>query len=128
MTLRQYLSSMGIATLAVWGMAVTILLSVNPLTAPPVVSEAFYLTLFLALSGTFALVGFVMRTGILGKSDVISRQVFVAFRQAMLLSALAVVLLFLRSRDSLNWRTVLIALVVLTAIEILAISARSRRS
>ena len=118
---------MGTATLVAWVLTAIIVLSVNPFTAQAVVVAVFYLTLFLAVAGTFALAGFVLRLGVLGKKKLVSFQVFIAFRQAMLLAGLVVALLFLRSRGQLNWLTILAALAVLTVVEFIFISVRFKR-
>jgi hypothetical protein len=118
---------MGIATLVVWGLVAIIVLSVNPFEASAAVMGVFYGTLFLAVAGTFSLAGFVIRTGLLGKRDLISFQVIVAFRQALLLAALVVALLFLRSRGQLHWLSVLALIGAMTVIEFVFISVRFRR-
>lgn len=127
MTLRNYLTSVGIATLATWVLVSVIVLSVNPFAAQPAVLAVFYLTLFLALSGTFALIGFVLRLGLLRRDRLVSFQVFVSFRQAVLLAALSILLLFLRSVGRLNWVSLTLSLIGLTALEFLFISVGLKR-
>ncbi|MBN1585699.1 hypothetical protein JW899_05045 [Candidatus Uhrbacteria bacterium] len=127
MTLRQCLLSVGIATTVVWGLVATVVLTVNPFTAPPVVMAVFYLTLLLALSGTFFVVGFVLRVRFLNRGEVISRQVSVSFRQAAVLAGLAVFLLFLGSCGRLNWLSLAASLIVMTLFELVVISVSPGR-
>lgn len=126
MTLKHYLTSTGGATAVAWTLLTVIVLSINPFAAEPVVLAVFYLTLFLALAGSFSVVGFVLRLGLLGKRRLVAFQVFVAFRQGILLAVLAVLLLYLRTVSQLNWLSVGLALVGLTILEFVFISLRLR--
>jgi hypothetical protein len=127
MTLKHYLTSVGGATVVAWVLLATIALSINPFAAQPIVLAVFYLALFLALAGSFAVIGFVLRLLLLGRRRLVAWQVFIAFRQALLLSALAVLFLWLRTQGRLNWLTISLSLVALTVLEFVFISLRLRR-
>ena len=87
----------------------------------------FYISLFLALVGTFSVLGFVMRVILLKKHFFLSRQVAVSFRQALLLSLLITAALVLQSRSLLTWWTALLVVAALTLLEFFFITAKIKR-
>lgn len=126
MTLRQYLTIMSAGTATLWGAVAIIVTQIDPADAPAPVIGIFYLALLAALTGTFAVIGFVLRIMVLRKTFLLSRQVLVSFRQAALLAVLSVIALVLRSRSLLNWWDGVLLLLAATALEIFFISAASR--
>ena len=124
MTLRQYLVFMSLGTLLAWSAVAVIVLTIDPVEASPVIFAALYASLFLALTGTLSVGGFVFRSILLRQQDILSRQVAAAFRQAMLLSALAVMTLHLQSRGLLTWWNALLMVMVLTLMEFFFISTK----
>lgn len=126
MTLRQYLTMMSAGTAAAWAAIVVIVTQVDPAEAPTPVIGVLYLCLFVALTGTFAVLGFLARIFVLRKTFQLSRQVMVSFRQAGLLAGVAVIGLFLESRSFLNWWNGLLLAAMATALESFFISAASR--
>lgn len=87
-----------------WGMIVA---QTNPHTSGFAVIGLFYLTLLLALTGLFSLLGFWLRRRVF-ENALEFRQVEVAFHQGFILAALFVFLLFLSSQDRLNLYTALV--------------------
>ena len=81
----------------------------------------FYLSLGLTLAGVISIVGFVLRVAI-HRDEMLSRLVGLSFRQAVLLSALAVIALILRSRDLLSWWNSILLIVSATIVEFIFIS------
>src|SRR5687768_4702507 len=126
MTLRQYLLLMGVGTALAWSAVGLIIGTVDPTDTQPVVFGVFYASLWLALTGTLSIIGFVLRVALLKKQLVVSRHVAVSFRQAVLLSLLVVVSLFLQSRSLLTWWNALLIVAALTVLEFFFISAKVR--
>jgi hypothetical protein len=127
MTLRQYLAIMGLGTAVAWSAVGLIVTHVDPDEAQVAVFAILYLALFLALTGTLSIVGFLLRVSLLKKDLFISQQVLAAFRQAVLLSLLLVSMLVLKSRAMLTWWIALLAVAALTLLEFFFISARVKR-
>jgi len=83
----------------------------------------FYSSLFLALSGTFTLLGFFIRYSILkkGLSLHISKK---SFRQSFLLSSLIVSVLFMLSQSLFSWLNVIIIILILSFLEYIFMSEK----
>jgi len=81
----------------------------------------FYACLFLALTGTFALIGFLIRFIAL-KRDLVFRSVRDAFRQSFLFSFIIIAALYLLSKNLFNWMNILFLAIGLTVFEFFLIS------
>lgn len=127
MTLRQYLTLMGMGTALAWSAVALILFGVDPTETSGAVFVIFYVSLFLAITGTLSVIGFLMRVLVLRKQYFISRQVAVSFRQAVLLAALTVGGLILQSRSLLHWWTAALLVAAMTVLEFFFISTKMRR-
>jgi hypothetical protein len=127
MTLKQYLLMMGAGTLLAGGAVAMILTTVDPADTQSIVFAALYISLFLALTGFFSIIGFLMRVWLLRKEPVLSRQVLVSFRQAILLSMVMVIALILQSRSLLNWFNAGLIVAGLTLLEFFFITAKVKR-
>lgn len=126
MTLRQYLLLMAVGTALAWGAVGLIVGTVDPTVTQPMVFGAFYASLFLALTGTLSVVGFVLRIAFLRQQLVVSRHVAISFRQAIMLALLIVISLFLQSRSLLTWWNALLIVAAITVLEFFFISAKVR--
>jgi hypothetical protein len=124
MTLRIYLVSMLAGTLGAWAAVGMILTLTDPADARAVVLAILYAALFLALTGTFSLIGFVLRLWLFKQQYFVSRQVLVAFRQALLLALLLVIALALQSKSLLTWWNALLVLGAVTFLEFFFVSAK----
>lgn len=116
MSLSKYIILMLVATLFCWGAFLIVLYSVNPFATTDIGFVLFYTSLFFALTGTLALVGFILRY-IFNKTQFITEQVIVSFRQALLFALLIVVSLFLQSQQLIAWWNLLILIFLLVLIE-----------
>ncbi len=125
MSLRQYILLMLIGTLLCWVAFGLVVSNLDPNNATWLVFGFFYLTLFLALVGTFALLGTGFRLYIL-RHEIVVRQVMIAFRQAFSFAFIIVMALFLQSQHVLYWWSLLLLVAALTFVE-LAILLRRRR-
>jgi hypothetical protein len=81
----------------------------------------FYLSFFLALTGSAALLGFFIRFVIL-KHELAFRAVKEAFRQSFLFSFLIIASLFLLSRNLFTWVNLGLLIVGLTVLEFFLLS------
>ncbi len=126
MTIRQYLLMMIIGTVFAWSAVLLIMTMIDPTDTQPVVFAVFFTSLFLALTGTFSVLGFTSRVALLGKRTLLSRQVAVSFRQAAILSVLITAALFLQSKSMLTWWNALLAVALATVLESFFISAKKQ--
>ncbi|MBU0624769.1 hypothetical protein KKF05_00315 [Patescibacteria group bacterium] len=125
MTLRQYLSLMLAGTVLSWGAVILIITMIDPTSSNFVVLAIFYISIFLALTGMFSVLGFISRVFILKKRLLLSRQVAVSFRQAVITALLIVTLLFLQSKAMLTWWNALLIVAIMTVVESFFISVAS---
>ena len=126
MTLRQYLFLMLITTLLCWLGWFSVVSSIDPAMSGSLGYVLFYSALSMALIGSFSMVGLFLRS-LLRKEAPVSRHAAISFRQALLLTALMIGSLFLRSRSLLNWWNLLLFVSTLTAMEFFLISMRKSR-
>lgn len=85
----------------------------------------FYLSLFLALTGTASIIGFLVRFIAL-KHELVFRQVKDAFRQSFLFSLLIVAALYLLSQHLFSWLNAAFLVIALTLLEYFLISYRKQ--
>lgn len=102
--------------LVLWGVFGYIIMIVDPFTTNWVGLSLFYASLFLALSGAFAILGFVIRFVGLRK-ELAFHSVRNAFRQSFLFSLLIVAMLFLQSKGLFSWTNVLFLAIAITLLE-----------
>lgn len=121
MTLKSYLITMSLISLVCWGVFIFILWSINPATTNWIGFLLFYFSLFLALTGTAAIIGFVIRF-IAMKKELAFRLVKEAFRQSFLFAALIVFSLFLLSKDLFNWLNLALLIISLSTLEFFLLS------
>jgi hypothetical protein len=95
--------------------------TVNPQTTNGTGFSLFYLSLFFSLSGTAAIIGFIVRFIFL-KHELIINTVKIAFRQSFLFAGFIVAVLFLLSRGLLTWLNLIILIVGLSALEFFLLS------
>jgi len=126
MTLKQYLLVMGCGTAISWTAAAIIIFGIDPNDTQAVVFGALYASLLLGLTGLLSIIGFSLRVWLLPKDFLLSRQVLISFRQAVLVSLLLVILLVLKSRSLLSWFNAILVVVGLTLVESFFLSARKR--
>ncbi len=123
MSFRFYILLMLTATFLSWIIWGAVIFFVNPYEAGFLDLSFFYLSLFFALTGSFAVLGSVTRHWF-SKEKILFRQAAVSFRQAIFFSVLIVVCLFLQSQRILNWWNILFLVAALSALELFAISKK----
>lgn len=117
MSVRQYVILMLLGTILSWLAFGMVMTNTSPDTAGVLGFALFFTALYVALVGSFALVGLVLRK-IVMKSELPTRQVWVSFRQSFSFAILVVVSLFLESKDLLFWWNVLFLVIALSLVEV----------
>lgn len=117
---------MSVLTLVCWGIFFFVANLVDPEATTWFGYGLFYLSLFLSLSGTAALIGFIFRFVAL-KKELAFNLVKVAFRQSFLFSLFIVLLLILKSQHLFNWLNLFLLVVVFAIFELFLISYKKSR-
>ncbi|MEK7103172.1 MAG: hypothetical protein AAB870_02400 [Patescibacteria group bacterium] len=125
MTLKKYLAMMTFATLVCWGAWLSVINMIDVANTGFLGHTLFYASLFLALTGTFAVVGFFIRLVLL-KQELVFQKVVIAFRQAIFFALLIDGLLILAARSLLTWYNVMFLVIGLTIAEFFMISRKPR--
>ena len=126
MTLSKYLSVMSVLTAACWGILFFVAGLVDPTATNWLGFLLFYLSLFISLIGTAALVGFIIRFIALRK-ELAFNSVKVAFRQSFLFSLFIVIALILRAQQLFNWLNLSLLVVIFAILELFFISYKKSR-
>jgi len=121
MTLKTYLTIMLLGTAICWAAWVVVINSIDPETTNLVGLLLFYASLFLAIVGASAILGFLVRF-ILLRQELVFRQVVRAFRQSFLFAAVIVASLILQSFQLFTWYNALFLIIGLTVLEFFLIS------
>lgn len=111
---------MGMATFLAWLGWAVVLFQLNPDEVGWPGIALFFLTLFMGLAGTFATVSMSYRV-IRLKRPVVSREVRISFRHALLLASGGCLMLFLASKDILSFWVFLLMFAVFGSLEFLAL-------
>ncbi len=126
MTLSRYIWIMLFATLVCWGAWYLVVAGMNPFETNLLGLALFYGSLTLALTGTFALIGFVVRQLLL-HDELTFQKVSISFRQGIFFSVLVDGFLMLEHAKLLLWYTAAFLIMGLTVIEFFIISRKPVR-
>lgn len=88
----------------------------------------FYTSLFLAIVGTFSVIGFLVRRALIKNDEVVFRHVHRTFRQSVLLAGLIVVALLLLSMRLLTWWNSVILIIFFLFLEAVIFTNRKYRN
>src|SRR3989339_136262 len=116
MSLKKYLIFMSIATVICWSAFAYVIFTVNPAITNWIGFGLFYTSLFLAIIGTSAILGFVVRFIAL-KQEIAFRLVNEAFRQSFLFAILIIVSLLLLSQELFTWLNLFFLIIGLSVLE-----------
>lgn len=122
MTLKQYLAAMSLGTILCWVTWWLLISGTDPTVAPWFVFFFFYASLFLALLGTFTLLGFLWRISQQKHEEVLFRHVRKTFRQGVFFAFLVSMALYLKSNDLFNWWSTLLLILFLVTAESIFLS------
>lgn len=106
-----------------WAIVIT---SIDPLTAGFFGFVLFYLSAFVSSVGCLAIFGLLLRVYVIRRKLLMTKQVAIATRQSVLLSAVLVGALMLQSARILTWWNSFFLVGGLTMIEFFVISLRRR--
>lgn len=127
MTLKAYLILMILATIICWAAFSFVLWIINPEITNWLGFLLFYLSLFLALIGTAAIAGFLIRFKAL-RHELAFYSVKIAFRQSFIFSFLIIATLFLLAMDLFTWLNLILLIIGLSVLEFFMISYSSNRT
>lgn len=125
MTLSRYLILMIIGTLLCWLAWFLVVFQIDPFKASLISLFIFYVSLFLSLIGTFAIVGFLFRILLMKQKEPYFKQVKKSFRHSLFFALLIIFALILQSQKLLNWWNILIILLVLIFFEMYFLADRT---
>lgn len=117
MSLKQYLILMSIGTFLCWIAWLFVIWSLDPKQASALGLLFFYSSLFLAIVGTFSVIGFLFRRALIKQDEIIFRHVRRTFRQSVIIALLCVACLFLLSEQLLRWWNALLLVILAISIE-----------
>ena len=116
---------MTIMTILCWAAWIFVLYNVNPEVTNWIGFTLFYVSLFLSLVGTAALIGFALRF-IAFKKKLVFRLVKDAFRQSFLFALLLIISLVLLSEDLFTWLNLFFLVAGLSVLEFFWLSYEKR--
>ncbi|MEA2088396.1 MAG: hypothetical protein U9O55_00965 [Patescibacteria group bacterium] len=123
MSFRAYIFLMLFATAISWAVWLTILFFINPFETDFLGFLFFYLSLFLSLVGTIAIIASIIRRVFI-KDKILFRHVVISFRQAIFFSILIISCLLLQSQRLLTWWNMMFLVLALVVFELFAISKK----
>lgn len=126
MTLKNYLIVMSAMTVVCWGIFGMMLNLIDPTATNWLGFMLFYVALFLALSGTAALIGFIIRFVAL-RRELAFYAVSTAFRQSFLFALFIVISLFLLAASLFTWLNIILLLIIFTILELFVASYKKSR-
>ncbi|TSC84831.1 MAG: Uncharacterized protein G01um101413_215 [Parcubacteria group bacterium Gr01-1014_13] len=117
MTLRQYLVLMSVGAAICWMAWVFVLGSTDPAEAGFFGFLFFYCSLFLALAGTFSVIGFLIKKIILKNDQIVFHHVKSTVRQGMLVAVFIIVGLILLQIKLLTWWNGILLILLFAVVE-----------
>lgn len=124
MTLRFYLILMSVGALICWLAWVFVLGNIDPEQAGFFGFLFFYASLFLALAGTFSVIGFLIKKIILKDDQIVFHHVKSTFRQGMLTATVIVAGLILLQTKLLTWWNAVLLVLLFAMIEGIIFTSR----
>ena len=124
MSLKRYLLSISVSTLLAWLSWVTVLFYIDPASGW-LAHALFQGALFLAILGTFALLGFYIRAKVYPQVALF-RHVGIAFRQGAWLALFVIGNLVLMGANLFSWWSGLLFMLFLLMLEIFFLSKSKR--
>jgi len=126
MTLKNYLIVMGLLSVLAWSIFILILNIIDPLATNWLGLSLFYVSLFLSLSGTAALLGFFVRFVAL-RHSLVFYAVSNAFRQSFLFALFISISFLLLSLELFTWLNISLLLIIFVILELFVTSYRRQK-
>lgn len=115
-----------VGTIVAWGAFGAVAANTSPDSAGAVGFALFFISFYVALVGTFALIGLALRK-VLMRSELPAKQVWVSFRQSFSFAFLVVAALFLQSKELLYWWNIVFLIIALTFVEVAVLLLQKNR-
>lgn len=126
MSLVRFLIILSLGSALSWTAWVLVLMTLDPNTGGVISLALFYVSFFLALFGTASIVGFFIRYW-LERETVLFRQIGIALRHGLLVSAGSTFALLLQSRRLLSIWTLVAVIALIVVIELFFLAGQTRR-
>jgi hypothetical protein len=117
---------MGAMTALCWGIFILMLNLIDPTATNWLGFLLFYIALFLSLSGTAALLGFIVRFVALHR-ELAFYAVSTAFRQSFLFALFIIISMFLLSFNLFTWLNISLLVVIFAILELFIASYKKSR-
>jgi len=128
MTLRQYLILMSIGTALCWLIWFLVMNNIDPNESVWLGFSLFYISLYLALTGTISVIGFIIRKKITRNDEIVFHHVRHTFRQGLLIALLISTTLIMQQLKVLNWWTGLIVVFLFLIMESIIFANRKYKN
>jgi Ca2+/Na+ antiporter len=128
MNLRYYLIIMSLGTLLCWFAWSSIVYSLDPFAAGILALSFFYGSLFLALLGTFSVLGFVIRRMFIKQDEIVFRHVRRTFRQGVIIATTVIIALLFLHLQLLYWWNSLLLVALAFILEAVFFTSRKYRN
>ena len=116
MTHHRYIGIIGISGLIAWIGWLLVINKLSPYESMGLSLLLFFLTLFIALSGTFTALGFYFRVWLF-KNEIFYRHINVSLRQGVFLSLIAIFCLVFQMMRVLSWWSGLLLVAIALLLE-----------
>lgn len=116
MSLKLYMILLSVGTALCWAAWLVVLFTMDPESAGGIALISFYVSLFLALIGTFTLGGFSLRA-LVGKNKLPFKFIGISVRQGALFAVLIIVSLMLQGADLFQWWSAIFLILALAVLE-----------
>lgn len=117
MSLKHYIGFMLLGTIICWVAWALVAGSTDPTHSPWYIFFFFYASLFLALVGSFSVIGFTASHIKHKQPSVLFAHVKKSFRQGILLAMIVVASLYMKAADMLTWWSALLLIFSLLVFE-----------
>lgn len=127
MTLRQYLFLMFVTTAMCWLGFGAVVRTIDPMSGGWMAFSLFYLSLTLALAGTFGFIGTLIRARA-NRHESAAKHVGIAVRQSLILTALFVAALAILGHDGLSWGRLILLIGIASLAEVFFANFSERKA
>lgn len=116
MSYHKYIAIIGVSALLAWLGWILVITKLSPYESMSIALIFFFLTFFIALSGTFTVVGFYFRLWLF-KNEIFYKHINVSLRQGVFLSLIAIFCLVFQMMRVLTWWSGLLLIVIAILLE-----------
>lgn len=128
MSIKQYLTTMLIATILCWLAWWLVVINIDPFADTGLGLAFFYLSLFLALLGAVSIISFSLRNYFSHEMLPLFKYVQSSFKDAFLYSLILTVLLYFQSKAYLRWWNIGLVLVIIIFYLVFKLSLKTEKT